>query len=337
MFCALIAGDKHVLQADDSKQLTNMYLISIKAVALSFLLLVLSGTPKDCKLRSLQKQFPPAISWVNGKPPLNPYRYNNALVFRNSVFVVGGDNKGAFEAYEISSAKWRMLSPLPAPKSFAGAAILDSFLYVIGGIDTLGNYSPEVQKYNILKNKWTRCNPLKSPRSRFALVNLNGKLYAIGGLAGGNDRTAENSDLVEVYTPAADKWSTGPALLTPRHGLSAVNFGNKILAMGGYTNSGKVPNVEEFDPITQKWTVRSPMPTPRGFFGLAATKDFVYAIAGRLQNAPVERYDPEADLWRTLDPLHNPRNRFGMAAKDNKIYLIGGEGSETSMIIGTIQ
>ena len=176
-------------------------------------------------------------------------------------------------------------------------------------------------------------------RSRLATVAYNGKIYVIGGLEGTDDKDCKNSTAVEQYEPNTDSWTQMANMPTPRHGHSAVVIDNKILVVGGYTDSGPTDMVEEYDPIIDKWATKSNMPTPRGFFGLVTLCNYMYAIAGRVrqENGPIEQYDYKNDLWTQLEPLPERINRFGITLFDNKVYIIGGEESPKGMLIGELK
>src|SRR5437667_7498677 len=67
---------------------------------------------------------------------------------------------------------------------------------------------------------------------RYALASavVNGKIYVIGG-----NITQHSSDLVEVYDPATDTWSSTTGMPTRREFHSASVVGNKIYVIGGST------------------------------------------------------------------------------------------------------
>lgn len=97
-------------------------------------------------------------------------------------------------------------------KSCCGTVLGDT-LYVCGGIrQHLGassfgfgtvRYEPEVlrstETYSSSRG-WQTTSSMNKPRKNFSLLTYEEELYAIGG-------TADGSDLVEVYNPAADTWT----------------------------------------------------------------------------------------------------------------------------------
>lgn len=115
----------------------------------------------------------------------------------------------------------------------------------------------------------------------------------------------------------------------PRTGVRLALGGNgKLYAMGGFVfGPGNVTNVDEYDPATDTWRPRTPMPTRRGGFGLAAAANGkIYAVGGGGLLATVEEYDPWTDTWRTRAPMPIPGNQPEAAgARNGKVYVAGGD------------
>jgi N-acetylneuraminic acid mutarotase len=104
-----------------------------------------------------------------------------------------------------------------------------------------------------------------------------------------------------------------------------------------------VQTVEEYDPASNTWRARSPMPTPRNHAVAGVVNGKVYVIGGRVGGAfvtsgssnasVVEEYDPAADAWGG-PKMRMPTARSAMAAGvyNNKIYVTGGEFQDASMM-----
>jgi N-acetylneuraminic acid mutarotase len=118
-------------------------------------------------------------------------------------------------------------------------------------------------------------------------------------------------------------------------GVAAVN--GKIYAIGGSTQEGDARNItikdtvgtnEEYDPVTDKWTYRKSMPTPRIEFAIATFENKIYCIGGYLANGLVtgvnEVYDPETDTWETRTPIPTPRVGMKANVANGRIYFMGG-------------
>jgi hypothetical protein len=113
-------------------------------------------------------------------------------------------------------------------------------------------------------------------------------------------------------------------------GIAVVD--GKIYAIGGSTATDIVSTNEQYNPITDTWVLRQPMPTPRNFLAIAVYQSKIYCIGGYTRNAGAigvnEVYDPNTDAWEIKTPM--PTSRADMQANlvNGKIYCIGGTTSK---------
>jgi N-acetylneuraminic acid mutarotase len=130
-------------------------------------------------------------------------------------------------------------------------------------------------------------------------------------------------------------WTKKADMPTGRMNLSTCAVNGKIYAIGGLGDENNrwiaYSTVEEYDPVTDKWTKKADMPTARAGFSTSAVDGKIYAIGGE-GNEPgappplftVEEYDPKTDTWTKKTDM--PTARFGLntCAVNGKIYAIGG-------------
>jgi N-acetylneuraminic acid mutarotase len=63
--------------------------------------------------------------------------------------------------------------------------------------------------------------------------------------------------------------------------LATATVNGKIYAIGGYDSASSILSaVEEYDPVTNQWTGKAPMPTPRAQLTTAEIGGHIYAIGG---------------------------------------------------------
>lgn len=110
---------------------------------------------------------------------------------------------------------------------------------------------------------WSARAALPTPRQEMPSALLGGRIYTPGGIDA--DRSAEVR--MDVYDPATDRWTPAPPLPEARHHFGIAVAGGKLYVIGGY-QPGPLPwapsdAVFEFDPATQAWTRKAPMPAPR--------------------------------------------------------------------------
>lgn len=130
-------------------------------------------------------------------------------------------------------------------------------------------------------------------------------------------------------------WSALAPMSVTRSGFAAIALNGLIYAIGGTgpssnLASGNLATVEAYDPTTNTWTTKFPMPTPRQGLALAVVNGQIYAIGGKDPTqaanglSAVEVYDPASDAWTRKAPMPTPRWGLGAAVLNGQIYAIGG-------------
>src|SRR5206468_2703079 len=114
---------------------------------------------------------------------------------------------------------------------------------------------------------------------------------------------------VEVYDPVADTWIAKNPLPAERTSSGAAVINGTLYLPGGELNDDFFgphldPTTLAYDPLTDAWTTRASMATPRGGYAAAALNGLIYAIGG--VSDAVEAYDPAADSWSAKAPFPTP-------------------------------
>lgn len=137
-----------------------------------------------------------------------------------TVFAIGGNvignKKGVYsesssvEYYSPKNDKWMPAPNLETPRAYASAVGTQDKLYVFGGSTLAGSETPlaSVEEFDPNTNSWSYRKPMTEGRSMSSAVFLNSKIYVIGGQ--GNSYQKLNT--VDIYDPAKDEWSSGPAM-----------------------------------------------------------------------------------------------------------------------------
>jgi Kelch motif/Dockerin type I domain len=175
---------------------------------------------------------------------------------------------------------------------------------------------------------WTRRADNDVARSEIGATEAGGLVYVIGG----QQNAARKS--VEMYDPATDRWSEGPDLPVGRHHVQPVTVDGKIYVIGGLVEfpGPSLDDVLVLDPAQPSlgWTIRKPMPTPRGAHGCAAWDTKIYCAGGLSSTANdhaidvLEAYDTITDEWTTLAPMPRVRDHFRAEIIDGKFYAVSG-------------
>ncbi len=147
---------------------------------------------------------------------------------------------------------------------------------------------------------------------------------------------------------AMGAWTKKAPMRFARSEFQAAAVNGKIYVIGGgrtdlrdgkpfdsYTNG----DTDEYDPKTDTWRVRTPMPEGGTHNSIAVLDGKIYiagGFAGRqhtLPTASLHSYDPATDTWRKLASLSSPRASISLTAVGGKIHAFGGRlvGEESSL------
>jgi N-acetylneuraminic acid mutarotase len=199
---------------------------------------------------------------------------------------------------------------------------------------------PAFSSADIAEDSWETKASMQQARAGLGVAVVNGKIYAIGGttLAGSWPYTGGIVATNEEYDPATNTWSFKKPMPTPRKNFGIAVYNNKIYCIGGeeiFKDESRAPltNVNEvYDPATDTWETKEPMPTPRSDLRANVVNGKIYLIGGYDPNVHFEPgasthnevYDLGTDSWFTKEPLIAAASNYASAVFDDKIYVIGG-------------
>lgn len=112
---------------------------------------------------------------------------------------VPGDS-GQVSAYDPTNNTWQPRADLLQARHRPGLAVLDGYLYAVGGANGKCHLS-SVERYNPERDQWEWVASMHMPRVGVAAAVVNRLLYAIGGFNG-----AERSATVECFLPEKNEW-----------------------------------------------------------------------------------------------------------------------------------
>jgi len=148
---------------------------------------------------------------------------------------------------------------------------------------------------------------------------------------------------------AENSWETKASMHFSRTGAGAAAVNGIVYVIGGsqkYNTSDtgfsymSINSTEAYNPTTDTWVDKAPMPTPRDGLAIAVFQGKIYCFGGRnvskdysISTNVNEVYDIETDSWETKTPMPTARSGLQASEVDDKIYLIGGRiESESSSI-----
>src|SRR6266852_7582403 len=178
--------------------------------------------------------------------------------------------------------KWVSLPPFPEPHEEVIGQAANGKMYVFAGLVSAPIWLPVgmVYEFDPATSQWTKKKPMALPAHHLALTESGGKIYVFGGFTEG--KVGNLAAWVPInnafeYDPAKDSWKALAPMPTKRGAAVAAAVGDKIYVIGGATTAPGETNpaihptypqrvlstVQEYDPKTNTWRERSPMPTPR--------------------------------------------------------------------------
>lgn len=169
---------------------------------------------------------------------------------------------------------------------------------------------------------WTTKAPMPSGRGGLGAGVVNGIVYAAGG----------GTNVLQAYDPVTDSWSTKASMVTARYGLGVGALNGILYAVGGSSALGCsgswYSSVEAYDPSTNTWTPRAPMPSGKCELGAVVAVDgLLYAIGGSSTSGgrgTVYAYNPSTNIWTSRAPMLTPRGWAGISVLNGQIYVVGG-------------
>jgi N-acetylneuraminic acid mutarotase len=229
----------------------------------------------------------------------------------------------------LSLGKWTNEAPLLKPQIAFGAGVINGILYAAGGLSHFGYNESTVEAYDPVTNTWTIKRSMPTARSELAAGVINGILYAVGG----DDDNGNILSTVEAYDPSTDTWTTKAPMPTARVGLAGGIINGKFYAVGGVSSmcgSTELCNtVEAYDPSSDTWTTKAPMPTARWRLAAGVVNGILYAVGGCCDVNGVaidtlEAYDPTTNTWTTKAPIPTARQLLSASDLQGNLYAIGG-------------
>ena len=289
-----------------------------------------------------------AQTWVPGAPLITP-RAGAALVYaQGRLYLIGGvDGRRYLDSVESAPVDadgrigpWTATTPLPAPRGFAGAAVVGDFIYLGGG--ARGGHGKvllaEVIRAPVLSDGrlgvWRPAPNFNLPRRCAKLVHAGPWLITAGGFGGTLLDSVEVARLDELGLPGPWRLLAGH-LTRPRY-VNAMKAGaGAVYVLGGHDpESGRGLTGTEWAPVGSEG-VGSWRPGPalnHGRYALAAAilGGRLYALGGfdgqrylrSVEVAPISQGAPGP--FREGPHLPAPAAGLAAASDGRHLFIVGG-------------
>lgn len=292
-----------------------------------------------------------AKKWeVVSQLPTGRSAFSTAVV-DGKIYLIGGllfesEKRNTFglstvEVYDTKNNSWQRLADMPTPRLYAGAAVVDGKIYVVGGYSVIDRHMKilkVVEVYDPQTDTCKRKQDMSVPRRQFGIGVVAGKIYAIGGENFFEFEKPQRLDHVEVYDTVSDTWAKRADLPSRRDEVKVAVVRDTIYVIGGLGwppvgLGAALATIEAYHPKTNRWREKSEMPNLKTDFSTVVVDDKIYLIGGygialeRFDGylKTVEVYDPETERWNESLPMPTKNSPFDAAAVNGKIYILGSE------------
>ncbi|CAH1266082.1 KLHL42 [Branchiostoma lanceolatum] len=238
-----------------------------------------------------------------------------------------------FMYYDHCKDAWRTFTEIPEQACARGwgVAVLDNYIYVIGGYGKprFGHPSGIAVRdvlsdsfcYDPIKNKWFPIRSLGEARAYFGAVAHDRSVYAIGGYQ--YDYTVKT---MERYIPEQDRWEFRRSL--PGHWT---NYDLAVVCKGDiYINSEEEGTAKfallKYASNINQWEILSPLPRKRDKNSMVAVGETVYLLGGLVPG--VDCFNVTTKQWSSLD-AHPATDTVefekGCTEMDGTIYVLNSD------------
>jgi N-acetylneuraminic acid mutarotase len=249
--------------------------------------------------------------------------------------------EGLFSTRPALAPGWTRFPSGPGPRYEATVAQVGRATYVLGGfVDEALDAGSDVHRW--VDGGWRRLGDMPDPVTHRTPAVVGDTVWLAGGFVGRHP--GPTTDEVWIFDPAADRWTRGPALPSPRGGGGFVALGRTLHYFGGYAADRNESREEHWAlaidslPAGATWRAAAPLPSARGHLAAVALGGFVYAIGGVVRHDPaqidvadVHRYEPAGDRWTAVASLPRPRSHFEPSTfvRRGRIVVVGGRSRPT--------
>jgi N-acetylneuraminic acid mutarotase len=249
------------------------------AAGQSVLYAIGGATITNASLGKVQAYNVSTNSWTyKASLPIAVYSTNGSGVINGKIYVSGGVTKDkvfhrALYMYDPANNVWTRKQDIP---SCCGGVwggmtgVINNQLYVLTCEVQEDCYidlsSLSLSRYDPVTNQWTSLADSPAQLQHPMGGVIGGKLY-VAGLSG----VSGDGSHLNVYDPATNQWTPRAPMPRARWGGAGVALGGKLYIIGGYQREPdgsrkRVRTTNVYDPATNTWTTRAPMPTERHDF-----------------------------------------------------------------------
>ena len=227
-------------------------------------------------------------------------------------------------------------------------------IFLLGGSDADGNHLSLVTAYDAVLEESLNFTGMPQPRAHAATATDNATIWVVGGYSADADEDASTpGGCLLAYSVAADRWTTGDCMQTPRAdacasfvagklyvaggarpGLNGCNQSPAALQTIGIQLSARTRESRPQNMYTACWrgppphasaTEQQPCSTAAGLMLPTTECPAGGSTTGGAPVASIEAYDPSTNAWSTLSSsLAASATLVTCAVLNNSVLVVAG-------------
>jgi N-acetylneuraminic acid mutarotase len=240
------------------------------------------------------------------------------------------------DVYNPTNNTWTRVSDMPEAFTHAGVVVDGTDIWFVGGYfgDHPGPGYTGVWKYNTLSDTWTEGPDLPEARGAGGAGIVGRKIYFFGGMD--STRTIDKTEMwmLDLDNLAAG-WEARAPLPGPTNHVGAASLNGKVYAIGGELDGGQdyranLDSLYEYDPVTNQWSNKAPLPFPASHFHQSTMvyNGRIIIVGGEPEHNVsmdyVLAYNPATNTWESLGVIPQKRRAMGAGIIGNQIVATGG-------------
>ena len=235
----------------------------------------------------------------------------------------------------IPVGTWVDLPAAPSSRGEVSAARLGDNVYVVGGFDTAGQTTAEVQRLDLRTERWSPVRRMPKALNHMSAFAYQGQLYVVGGYASPGDTSTDAVQGFWRYDPRTGHWRAMPDAPIPRAAAGAAVLGHRLYVVGGRNDvTAALSSTAIFDFDTGRWSLGPSLAHAREHLAVVAAGGSIWALGGRelgISNTYVERYRPGAAAWQSMPSMPVARSGFQAVSVGDAIVVVGGEDGASTV------
>jgi PKD repeat protein len=286
------------------------------------------------------------LGWSIATPLPEPRRAPAVEFFDGVLFAIGGGwwnaSAGNFFAsstnfaYNKDTGQWEQRSPMPKEVEFAGSAVMQDGIHILGGINVQDNFPGKNNHfvYQPDTDIWKVLSPSPVGGIQWA-ANVGGDLHIVRSL---------HKDHY-VYDSKSGSWTQLASLPEGLWRSPATSYRGSFHIVGGldgFYPNGPYPvgTHRIYNSSSDTWELLESMPTPRTDFGLTEHLGYLLAVGGQTVSESdvidaVEAYDGATATWSEWPSLNVPRDEVGVASDGISLHAVGGRNWSGGVVYET--